>query len=229
MDPAQKGKTLWEMLMDRVHGSGTGNGSGIPFYNPMDLRVGSAVNVPYSNGPEFANYDFQVKEIREYTRRLGGQDFRFTDYWLTGTNTKSFGADDALQARIRSVPNAAGAYDSLLLRLYDEFAFAEDFLNVVKDDTGVFEVTDDDSGKKDTFHRINDLKESYEAAVLAISETTPDGKAASGKAKPMKFEYWDYWRDVELAAGKSAKEFLFIELNSDTGWFQLWRGREFFA
>ena len=25
------------------------------------------------------------------------------------------------------------------------------------------------------------------------------------------------------------KEFVFVEMNSDTGWFQIWRGREFFA
>jgi len=229
MDPAKKGKTLWEMFMDRLHGPGSGNGSGIPFYNPLDLRVGSALNVPYSNGAEFANYDFQVKEIREYTRRIGEQDFRFTDYSLNGTNTKSFTAEDTLQARVRSVPNAAGAFDSLLLRLDDEFAFAEDFLEVVKDDSGIFEVTDDETGNKETFHRINNLKTAYEAAVLAISETTPDGKAASGKAKPVKLEYWDYWRDVDLGGGKSAKEFIFVELNSDTGWFQIWRGREFFS
>jgi hypothetical protein len=228
MDPAKTGKTLWEMLMDRVHGSGSGNGSGIPFYNPLDLRVGSALNIPYSNGAEFANYDFQVKEIREYTRRIGEQDFRFTDYWLSGTNTKSFSAEDMLQARVRSVPNAAGAFDSLLLRLNDEFAFAEDFLEVVKDDSGIFEVTDDESGKKETFHRINDLKTSYEAVVLAISETTSEGKAASGKTKAVKLEYWDYWRDADLGGGKTAKDFVFVELNSDTGWFRIWRGCEFF-
>jgi hypothetical protein len=228
MDPAKKGKTIWEMLTDRIHGGGAGNGSSISFYNPLDSRVGSAINVPFSNGAEFANFDFQVKEIREYTRRIGEQDFRFTDYWLTGVNTKSFAAGDAMQARIRSIPNDAGAFDSLLLRIYDEFAFAEDFLNVVKDDTGVFEVTDDNTGEKQEFNRINDLRVSYEAAVLAVSETTAEGKAVPGKTKAVKIEYWDYWRDVDLGQGKTAKEFLFVEMNSDTGWFQIWRGREFF-
>jgi hypothetical protein len=228
MAATKKGKTLWEMLMERVHGSGSSNGSGIPFYNPLDLRTGSALNVPYSNGAEFANYDFLVKEIREYTRRIGEQDFRFTDYLLSGTNTKSFSPEDIMQARVRSVPNPAGAFDSLFLRLDDEFAFAEDFLNVVKDDSGIFDVTDDKTGAKETFNRINDLKTSYEAAVLAVTETTPEGKAAPGKAKAVKIEYWDYWRELDLGGGKTAKEFLFVELNSDTGWFQIWRGREFF-
>src|SRR5437899_228381 len=88
MDQEKKGKTLWELLMERVHGHG--NGEGIAFENPLDLRVGSAVAISYANGPEFADHDFAVQEIREYTRRIGTQEFRFTDYVLRGINTKSF-------------------------------------------------------------------------------------------------------------------------------------------
>jgi hypothetical protein len=227
MEPEQKGKTLWEMLLERLHGSG--NGAGIAFANPLDLRVGSAVAVAYANGPEFADYNFTVQEVREYTRRIEGQEFSFTDYVLRGVNTKSPDADDTLAARLRVVPNQAGAHDALLLRLYDEFAFAEDFLGVVKDTTGVFKMTDDKSGAEETFSRINDLRESYQAAVLVVSETTPDGKGATGKVAPVKVEYWDYWRDADIGGGKTAKEFVFVEMNSDTGWFQIWRGREFFS
>jgi hypothetical protein len=227
MEPEKQGKTLWEMLMDRLHGGG--NGAGIAFANPLDLRVGSAVPVSYANGPEFANYTFTAQEIREYTRRILGQDYRFTDYVLGGVNVKSPDADDSPILRLRVVPNQAGAHDSLLLRLYDEFAFAEDFLGVVKDTTGLFKVTDDQTGAETTFARINDLRESYQAAVLVVSETTPDGKATTGKVAPAKLEYWDYWRDADIGGSKTAKEFIFVEMNSDTGWFQIWRGREFFA
>ena len=131
--------------------------------------------------------------------------------------------------RLRTVPNSAGSHDSFLLRLYDEFAFTEDFLGVVKDDTGVFEAKDDKTGVTDTFLWINDLRDSWQAAVMVISETTPDGKAAPAKTTPLKTEYWDYWRDMDEGSGKTAKEFLFVEMNSDTGWFHLWRGREFFS
>jgi hypothetical protein len=227
MDAEKAGKTIWEMLCERVHGSG--NGAGVAFANPLDLRSGSAVPVAHANGPEFADYDFAVQEIREYTRRIQGQDFRFTDYVLRGTNAKTMVAEDAMTVRLRVVPNQAGAHDSLLLRLEDEFEFAEDFLAVVKDTTGLFKITDDDSGAESTFSRINDLRTSYEAAVLVVSETTPDGKGATGKVSPIKVEYWDYWRDAEIGDGKTAKEFVFVEMNSDTGWFQIWRGREFFA
>ncbi len=88
---------------------------------------------------------------------------------------------------------------------------------------------DEKTGASDAFSRINDLRESYQAAVLVVAETTGDGKAVSGKVAPMKLEYWDYWRDADLGAGKTAKEWLFIEMHSDTGWFQLWRGKEFFT
>jgi hypothetical protein len=227
MDAANKGKTLWEMLVDRLHKSG--NGAGIPFFNPLDSRIGAAQTIAYANGPEFENFDFTIQEIREYTRRIGTQDFRFSDYVLRGVSTKSFEAKDALTARIRVVPNQAGASDSLLLRVYDEFAFSEDFLGVVNDTTGVFEINDDDSGEKFTFNRINDLKESYHAAVLVVGASTPDGKAMIGKSSPVKIEYWDYWRDADIGPGKTAKEFVFVEMNSDTGWFQIWRGREYFT
>lgn len=229
METQNKGKTLWEMLMQRLSNRGSGNGAGIAFGNPLDLRVGSAVPVAYANGPEFAEFNFTVREIREYTRRIGGQDFCFTDYVLSGIQTKTPDADQTLAARLRVVPNQAGAHDSLLLRLEDEFAFAEDFLGVVKDTTGIFEVKDDQSGDTETFSRINDLRESYQAVVLAVSATTPEGKAAPGKTSPVKVEYWDFWRDADIGGGKTAKEFVFVEMNSDTGWFQIWRGREFFS
>jgi hypothetical protein len=226
LDP-KKGKTLWEMLMDRLHGS---NGSGVAFYNPLGLTINASTTIAYANGPELADYDFTVKEIREYSRHIGEQVFQFTDYRLEGLNKKTFAAESALPICLRAVPNQAGAHDTLLLRLYDEFAFAEDFLSVVKDTTGIFEIEDEeDSGAKATFYRINAVRSSFEAAVLSISDTNLEGKASSKDTKAKKVEYWDYWRDEQKPTGKSSKEFVFVEMDEDTGWFQIWRGREFFS
>src|ERR1043166_1596641 len=108
MEPENKGKTLWEMLLERLHNpAARANGAGIAFGNPLDLRVGSPVPVAYANGPEFAEYNFTVQEIREYTRRIGGQDFCFTDYVLSGIQTKTPDADQTLAARLRVVPTSA--------------------------------------------------------------------------------------------------------------------------
>lgn len=219
-----QGKTLWEMLKDRL----SEKGAAIPFHNPLDYRIGS--RAPLSNGhPEFSAYDFSVTEIREYTRRLSGQVFKFTDYVVAGTHTKTFDSDQALTLRLRVVPNQVGANDALLLHLYDEISFDQDFLAVVNDTTGVFEITDDDSGQTEHYTRINEVTGSYETAVLAVAGTAEDGKAQPDKAQPMKLEYWDYWREVPIGESSATKkQFLFIEMNSDTGWFQLWRGEEFF-
>ncbi|MDB6121612.1 MAG: hypothetical protein JWQ71_605 [Pedosphaera sp.] len=223
-DPKNNGKTLWEMLTHR----GQETVAAVPFANPLDLRVNSSVLVSRVNGPEFGDYEFSVKEIREYVRRINSQEYGFTDYVLTGTNTKTFDANDAVTVHLRVVPNPQGTKDSVLLRLYDEFAFSQDFLDVVKDTTGVFEVTDDETGNKETYTRINGIKDSYEANLLIITATTDDGKAPAGTSKTAKLEYWDYWRDMDIGGGKTAKQFVFVEMDSDTGWFQIWRGTEFF-
>lgn len=225
-DANDNSKTLWQMFAERFHAS---NGDAIAFSNPLDLRIGSPVLVNASNGPEFAGYDFTVKEIRQYLRAIGGQEFIFIDYVLRAVNSKTFDANDERTLRLRMVPNAAGAHDSLLLNLYDEFAFAEDFLAVVKDTTGIFETTDDATNQKETFTRINDLRDSYQAAVLVVTRTNDKGQAPPGQTARAKIEYWDYWRSVDIGAGNTAKEFIFVEMNSDTGWFQIWRGREFFS
>src|SRR5438045_727036 len=81
-DKTNKGRTLWEMLLDRVHSSSNGNGAAITFANPLDVRVGSPFEIPFANGPDLAEYDFTVQEIREYVRRIGAQEFGFTDYGL---------------------------------------------------------------------------------------------------------------------------------------------------
>jgi hypothetical protein len=224
-DPKNNGKTLWEMLTQRSKETA----GDVAFPNPLDLRIGSAVLVSHVNGPEFDGYDFSVKEAREFVRRIGTQEFGFTDYVLKGTNTKTFDSADEVTTRLRVVPNPQGTNDSVLLRLYDEFAFAEDFLAVVKDTTGVFEITDDKTEERETYTRINDIKDSYAANVMIITATTADGKAAAGTTRSAKLEYWDYWRDMDIGGGKTAKQFIFVEMDSDTGWFQIWRGTEFFV
>ena len=108
MEPENKGKTLWEMLTERLHSSG--NGAGIAFANPLDLRVGSALAVAYADGPEFAGHDFTVQEIREYDRRIQGQDVGLKrdfindfDYFrnlLTGAIYFAHGEDHSIQRQV---------------------------------------------------------------------------------------------------------------------------------
>ncbi len=223
-DPKNNGKTLWEMLKDKLN-----KPAQIVFYNPLKLAINATVPIAEKD-PEFANYDFSVQEIREYTRHMGDQEFRFTDYVLSGVNTKTFDNDDRLVLRLRAVPNPAQTQDLILLRLDDEFAFDPAFLEVVKDPSGVFNVDDDgSSGPSRSYSRINEVKDPYEPVILTVSATTPEGLAVPSKSQASKLQYWDFWRDAEIAqTDKARKEFLFVEMNSETGWFQIWTGHEFF-
>src|SRR2546426_4069103 len=69
MAEEKKSKTLWEMFAARFHHNGNGNGAAIAIANPLDWRIGEAETFASTNGAEFMDFTFTVKEIREYVRR----------------------------------------------------------------------------------------------------------------------------------------------------------------
>jgi len=70
-------------------------------------------------------------------------------------------------------------------------------------------VTDDKTGAKESFPASTHLRESYEAAVMVVSATTTRRQRHPWQDNPVKTEYWDYGRDLDIGGGHSAKEFLF--------------------
>jgi len=223
------GKTLWNLFAERFLHQGNGNGAAFALSNPLDWRIGEAERLAPANGEEYLDHAFTVQEIREYVRRLGDHEFGFTDYVLRGMRPGGKEGLRELSVRVRAIPQEKGRHELLLLRLEDEFAFAGDFLAVVKDPTGIFEVKEDETGAVETFTRLNELREPWEAAVLIVTATTAEGKAPPGSVERAKLEYWDYGREVTQEDGRKVAEYLFVEQNGETGWFQIWRGREFFV
>jgi len=121
------------MLTERLRGHGKWRGDCLQQSARPARRLGGAGAV--CQRTQFANYDFAVQENREYTRRIGGQVFPFTDYVLRGISTSRSPRRTRWWSGFAWCRTRPGAHDSLLLRVEDEFAFAEDFLNVVKDDS----------------------------------------------------------------------------------------------
>jgi hypothetical protein len=229
-----EGKTIWEMLREKAKGQPT-----IPFFDPLSQPIGGMFVI---NKPCYEGYDFSIAKIREYTRRLGGKNFTFTDYVLKGT--KNFDNETAIAVRLRVIPNESGINDVVLLRLYDDLPFDEGLKNIVENKpepgkTNEFEVSYDEGekdgngvprheGDTETYTRLNNLTDSYQCDILIINgQDAKNHEALVDQIERAELEYWDYWREVE-DGNRKYPQFLFVEMNSKTGWFQIWQGEPYY-
>jgi hypothetical protein len=210
-----KGRTLWEYW--------TGKKKPVTeerYFNPLKAKIGSAVTL---NDIDLKQYDFFVKEMRQYERTIDGKQFLFTDYVLSAQPLKG----DAVLVRLRVNPtgqtDGGPTHNLLVLRLFDEMAYDKGFHDVVSDTTKKIEVTDNNVTQ--TYLRINDVQGPYKATVSVV-RAGQDGKVAEDALETAQLEYWDYWREMPDEAGNPMVEFLFVEMDTNSGWFQLWRGEE---
>jgi hypothetical protein len=214
-----KGRTLWEMLLDKLQGPAE-----FRYYNPLHARIGSAVTL---DELEWRDLNFFVLSIHEYRRTIGGQEFRFVDYALVA---RPLGRDKVL-VRLRLVPTddpdeAGIAHHVLLLQLDDDRPYDRDLHKVVNDGTRRFQVLEDDAVQAE-YERINDVSTPYRAEVTVARDVNLDKRVTRDEIEKRRVEYWDYWREVPDEAGQPRREFLFVEMDGDNGWFQIWKGREF--
>ena len=214
-----RGKTLWEMLVSRFQGPAE-----LTYYNPLRARVGVSLMI---NDIDLKDHNFFVREIRSYRRWIGGRWFPFVDYVLLA---RPLGGDDVL-VRLRLLPiegadPATGpAHHVIVLSLYDEFAYDQGFHGVVTDTTKKFEVIEE-GRETEEYWRINDVVDSYKAEVAVFKDLNKDGTVDANEVAAHRLEYWDYWRETTDEAGQPVRQYLFVEMDADSGWFQLWRGRE---
>jgi hypothetical protein len=214
-----KGKTLWEMLMAKLHGPVE-----LRYYNPLKAKIGSSIMI---NDIDLRDYNFFIKEIRQYQRAIGGKPFFFVDYVLLARPLH--GDDIWLRLRLNPVddPEAASGltHTALLLRLYDEMAYDENLHKVVTDTTKKFEVVENGQVTEE-YWRINDVATPYKAKLSILKDENKDGQVDEEEVEKEGLEYWDYWRDTKDEVGQPLRQYLFVEMNTDTGWFQIWRGQE---
>lgn len=214
-----KGRTLWEMLLDKIQGP-----IEFRYYNPLHARIGSAVTL---DEVEWRDKNFFVLSIHEYKRSIGGQDFRFVDYALVA---RSLGEDKTL-VRLRLMPvddpdqEAGVGHHVLLLRLDDDLPYDEGLHKVVNDGTKKFQVLEDDKVQAE-YVRINDVGTPYRAELTIVRDVNRDKHVTRDEIEKRRVEYWDYWREVKDESGQPRREFLFVEMDGESGWFQIWKGNE---
>jgi hypothetical protein len=214
-----RGRTLWEILLDKFSGP-----SELRYYNPLEARIGVSMTI---DTVELRELNFFLQEIREYRRRIGPQEYTFVDYSLLA---KPLGTDDvAVRLRLNPIADTQRSggrqYHVLMLRLDDEFEYTTDFESLLNDPSGVFQIRENDVVMEE-FERLHGLKSPYRATVSYLRDINQNQHIERDEIDRLELEYWDFSRQIQDEAGQPLDEYLFVEKDGTTGWFQIWRGSE---
>lgn len=208
--------TLWQMLMKNFKGSSTTLKT---VENPLKAKIGSSVQFDVL---DYREMTFFVREIREVSRYVGTKDFPFVDYTLLA---RPLGGDDVLvKLRLMPVTNPQKGDDLthnvLLLHKHDELSYNEEFKNILADNEFVIHQDSEETGR---YWRINDVKGSYATTAKIVNE---ENEKTENEYAIEKSEVWDYWREFNDEANQPTKEYVFVEMDSDNGYFTIWKGVE---
>lgn len=198
-------------------------------YNPIGAKVGGSITI---DSLDYRGQNFFVKEIREYSASMGGKTHRFVDYVLL---SRPLGKPDNW-VRLRLVPDRHAdsrlTHKAMVLSLYDEFEYNEDFKKgVLEDDTKKFVIDDDKSDNDptndthDEYWRVADVGISYNAKYVSMADEDNSGKVTQDELTRGEIEFWDYSRNTDID-GVELEQYIFVEMDAKTGWFQLWQGTQ---
>jgi hypothetical protein len=103
-------------------------------------------------------------------------------------------------------------------------AYDDGLHNTVTDTTMRFQILEQGEVVEE-YQRLNDVVDSYKTQVTVVKDANRDGRVERDEVKHMRLEYWDYCRQTRDAGGQPVTQFLFVEMDAENGWFQLWQGR----
>lgn len=210
---------LYEILAKKINSwiNGESPREESKVFNPIGSKVGNTVLI---DSLDYRDLNFFVKEIREHTVIFSSKKYRFVDYILVAC---PLNGDDVL-VKLRLLPQD-NSYKSVVLHLYDEFTYSDDFKAVVNDESKKFNVDDDEINLHEEYWRVNDVGISLESKYLSLVDENNDGKVNANELTTGKMDFWDYSRLTNIDSVE-IEQFLFIEMNKEDGWFQIWRGME---
>src|ERR1051326_551113 len=171
--------------------------------DPLRLKLGQSFSVDV---PEYQDTLFTVQRILHYTTWADGRSFNYTAYCCD---------DPDLQLRVERLED--GGLAVLALRIHDQFNYNQDFYNVVETDrTGLFQITDDNTGEVTAeYRRPQGLLSFYTASV---SEQSPSNPSPGTR----RLKYWDYSRPLDTPDG-DVSEFVIVEME-ESGFFRILLG-----
>ena len=183
-------------------------------YNPIGVRIGSSMTI---DSIDCFGKNFFVQEIHDFRTHISGQEFKMADYVLNARPLD--GSDITVRLRVAEDKAATGVpYKCMVLERHDSLAYDEGLHGVLKetDNTHKFQI-DHDDGPSDVFPRCGGVKGSYKADVTMVVK--------DGATENIGIEYWDFSR-IMKQDGVDVEQYLFVEMNTDNGWLELWKGCE---
>lgn len=203
-----KGKTLFEIVRDRMAAT-----METKYCNPMGARVGAAVIL---DDLDHRDFSFHITSIQEYDWK----ENKFADYNLLA---RPLGKDDVVR-KVRVVPNGKDVKEVYLLQPYGEYEFDQGLMEALEGSkkTGQFEILDNGE-VTERYFRNNNSTNSYKTKIHTLADKDGNGKVEEAEVETHSIEYWDFARDV-VVEGVKQTEFLFIEMDAKTGYFQFWKG-----
>lgn len=206
---SEKGKTLWEMAMDKFRGTPETQAqtprvqTPEDFFNPLRLSLGGYVKI--ENG-DYTGATFSVETISEITRR-GTHKSVIADYSLHDPDTPDPDPEkkDGTWLTLRVIPKdgSTDAFDCALLHPLAELEDSKELEKVLKGTT----LKDDETGAE-----FQKQAGPYDCSVREIS--------ADGKQNRLQMKYWDF------ANADQPKPLYVVELDTSdrVGIIQTYRG-----
>ena len=208
------------------------------FLNPLDVRIGDVVSL---DALDLRDLDFQVTQFRVVTRLIGGREFPFVDYYLRHRSITHKSAE--IHYLLRFIPLddpdlAEGRTHTIfLLHMVEEFEHNDAVLAVLAEDNGYTyhtEAVPDENGvtgdvewKAQEFPtRVNDISLPYDCQVAIIKDEDHDGEVEEDEVESHKLTLWDFWRVISAESGGDMTEYLFVEIDQEDGWTELFVGTE---
>lgn len=200
-----KGRTIWQYLCYWFRGS-----TEMEIWNPLKCKVTSRIALDLMNR---RNELYQVQYLDEHVYRFRNKSFLITDYALK---------TDGPGLMIRTLQQASGDHESMLLELHHSTEYDQGLADTLKHESGELHWSSD--GDEAVFWRVSDNRSGYTGTVVRHQDVDGDGKVQPDERQVRREQMWDFWRDTEDEAGNKVTEFLYVHSSEDGRDFRMWRG-----
>jgi hypothetical protein len=223
-----KGTTVFERWREKRRQAGLDTEE--KYLNPLGVKLGDLVEL---DRLDWRGLDFTITQFRVVTRKIGRDEFPFTDYYLRHRGLKP---EDEIFCLLRYIPlddpdpDSGKTHEVYLLELVEESEHSEQIMEVLAANSGYTYYTDvkgQDDWEEQVFPtRVNDVETPYDCDVDIVQDKDHDGEVEDDEVESHKATLWDFWRLISAEGSKDVTEYLFVEVDQDDGWTELFRGEE---